>query len=125
MRLLLDTPALLWWLPDDSRLSSTAREAIAKPLNQVLISAVSGWEMSIKQALGKLDVDLNALQSEIEKNGFSMLPISFNHGLAVGALPPHHRDPFDRMLVAQAQTESLHLISTNAQLIAYDVDLLW
>jgi len=81
--------------------------------------------MSIKQALGKLDVDLNALPPEIEKNGFSMLPISFIHGLAAGALLPHHRDPFDRMLVAQAMSESLHLVTADAQLSAYDIDLIW
>jgi len=125
LKILLDTHALLWWLADDPQLSSHALNIIANPANQVLVSTVSGWEMSIKKTLGKLDVDFNVLQLEIEKNAFTMLQISFQHGVAAGALPLHHRDPFDRMLIAQAQTESLHLVSIDSRFSDYDVDLIW
>jgi len=125
LKLLLDTHALLWWLADDSRLSSKARKLIANPANQVVISAVNGWEISIKKALGKLEVDVEMLLSEVEVNGFSMLQVSFQHGLSAGALPAHHRDPFDRMLIAQAQCEALHLVSIDSQFLAYDVDVIW
>jgi len=125
LKILLDTHALLWWLADDPRLSAHARNMIASPANQVLVSTVSGWEMSIKKTLGKLDIDFNVLQLEIEKNAFTMLQISFQHGVAAGALPPHHRDPFDRMLIAQAQIEPLHLVSIDSRFSDYDVDIIW
>jgi len=123
--MLLDTHALLWWLADDSRLSSRARKLIANPANQVVISAVSAWEISIKKALGKLEVDVETLLSEVEKNGFTMLQVSFQHGLSAGTLPTHHHDPFDRMLIAQSQCEGLHLVSIDSQFSAYDVDVIW
>ncbi len=125
MKILLDTHALLWWLADDPQLSAHARSLIASPSNPVLVSAVSGWEMSIKKALDKLDVDLDVLQLELEKNAFEILPVSFEHGIAAGALPLHHRDPFDRMLIAQAQSESLYLVSVDSRFADYDVDVIW
>ena len=125
MKLLLDTHALLWWLADDSRLSPKVRKIISNSANQVVVSSVSGWEISIKKALGKLEVDLGLLLSEIEKNGFTLLQVSFEHGLRAGSLPCHHRDPFDRMLIAQSQCECLHLVSIDSQFSAYDVDVIW
>jgi len=125
MRLLLDTHALLWWLSDDQKLSAKVRALIEDPTNQVYVSAVSGWEISIKQALGKLDVDTSKLIDEVEKNGFSLLHVSFQHGIKAGTLPSHHRDPFDRMLIAQAQLEELKLVSVDACFAAYDVTLIW
>jgi PIN domain nuclease of toxin-antitoxin system len=125
VRLLLDTHALLWWLDDDARLSHKARQAIFQPANQVLVSAISGWEISIKQSLGRLDITLETLEEAISLSGFDMLPISLYHGLTAGALPALHRDPFDRMLVAQSQAEGLRVVSCDRQLAAYDVDLLW
>jgi len=125
VNLLLDTHALLWWLADDPKLSSRSRELIADPANQVAVSAVSGWEIGIKQALGKLDVDPERMLAEVQDNGFALLNVNFKHGLAAGALPPHHRDPFDRMLIAQAQCEGLKLISIDEALAEYDVDVFW
>jgi len=125
LKLLLDTHTLLWWLADDSRLSPRVRKFIANSANQVAISSVSAWEISIKKALGKLEVDLELLLSEIEKNGFTLLQVSFEHGLRAGSLPCHHRDPFDRMLIAQSQCEGLHLVSIDSQFSAYDVDVIW
>ena len=125
MNLLLDTHTLLWWLADDARLSARARDLISDPVNQVAVSAVSGWEIAIKQSLGKLDVDPNRVLEEVQNNGFEQLHVSFKHGLAAGALPAHHRDPFDRMLIAQAQCERLRLLSIDGVFSGYDVEVVW
>jgi len=125
MKVLLDTHALLWWLSDDEKLSVKARKVIANPTNQVYVSAVSGWEVSIKQALGRLDVDTAKLMDEVEDNGFILLNISFQHGIIAGGLPTHHRDPFDRMLIAQAQCDELKLISVDSCFTEYDVEVVW
>jgi len=125
VNLLLDTHALLWWLADDPKLSPKSHELIANPTNQVVVSAISGWEIGIKQALGKLDVDPERVLAEVQDNGFTLLNVNFKHGLAAGALPPHHRDPFDRMLIAQAQCEGLKLISIDGVFSDYDVDVIW
>jgi len=114
-RLLLDTHTFLWWLADDPRLASVARDIIADNRNTVYVSAVTGWEIAIKKALGKLDAP-DDLDSFVEKEGFEHLPITFYHAEQAGALPVHHKDPFDRMLVAQAQAEGL-LIMTADQII--------
>jgi len=125
VNLLLDTHALLWWLADDDKLSSKARELIADPANQVVVSAVSGWEIGIKQALGKLDVDPERVLAEVQDNGFTLLNVNFKHGLAAGALASYHRDPFDRMLIAQAQCDELHIVSIDGVFSDYDVDVVW
>ena len=119
-RLLLDTHALLWWLSDDARLGARARSLIADPHNEIYVSAASAWEISIKKSLGKLDApdDLDAI---VEEEGFGKLPISFFHGERAGALPPLHRDPFDRMLVAQAQAEGLDIVTGDDMLENYGV----
>lgn len=119
-RLLLDTHVFLWWLIDDPRLGSEARELIADPDSQVFISAATGWEIGIKRALGKLDAPRD-LEREVERNGFAHLPVTFFHGEQAGALPPHHRDPFDRMLIAQAQAEGLLLLTADNHFSAYGI----
>ena len=111
MRLLLDTHVLLWWLADDRKLSKNARAIIANPDNEVLVSSASLWEISIKTALGQLEVEMDDLEDAISRNGFRSLPIGFRHALTAGRLPLAHRDPFDRMLVAQAAVEELRLVS--------------
>ncbi len=125
MNLLLDTHALLWWLADAPELSTNARHLIANPDNQVHVSAVSGWEIGIKQALGKLEVDTEELAGAVREGGFEALPVSFEHGLRAGALPSHHRDPFDRMLIAQAQAEGLTIVTRDPAFSAYDVTCAW
>lgn len=119
-RLLLDTHAFLWWLSDDSSLGEDARQMIGEPRNQVLVSAASIWEISIKQAKGMLDApeDLEAL---VEDEGFTKLPISLFHGQQAGKLPEIHRDPFDRMLIAQAQAEGLELVTADGIIPQYGV----
>ena len=111
MRLLLDTHVLLWWLSDDHKLAKTAREIIANSDNEVLISSASAWEISIKAALGRLEIELDDLEEAIAKNGFRPLPIGLRHAITAGRLPNVHRDPFDRMLVAQASVEELRLLT--------------
>lgn len=120
MRLLLDTHVVLWALLDDPRLSPAQRDAIAG--GDVYISAATVWEVGIKRALGKLDVP-DYLFDIAADAGCRPLPITWVHAGAAAALPPHHGDPFDRMLVAQAGTERLLLVSSDAKMAAYDVDL--
>lgn len=129
MRLLLDTHALLWWIEGDTqRLSVAATEAIASPDSSVFVSAVSGWEVALKFRSGRLslsDAPDVYLPRHIQINGFETLPIHMSHTLAAGNLPEHHRDPFDRMLVAQAIEEELTLVSADAQIARYSATVLW
>ncbi|HVB52720.1 MAG TPA: type II toxin-antitoxin system VapC family toxin [Candidatus Acidoferrales bacterium] len=123
MSLLLDTHILLWWLSDDPLLPTAAREAIASPESEVLVSVATTWEIAIKQAAGRLEAPVD-LMEVVEANDFETLPITAAHTLAAGALPLHHSDPFDRMLIAQARAESLTLISMDHRFPQYDVNLL-
>jgi PIN domain nuclease of toxin-antitoxin system len=111
VRLLLDTHVLLWWLADDRKLTRGAHAIIANPDNEVLVSSVSLWEIAIKAALGRIEVELDNLEAAITRNGFRPLPIGFRHALTAGRLPAAHRDPFDRMLVAQASVDELRVVS--------------
>jgi PIN domain nuclease of toxin-antitoxin system len=124
MRLLLDTHAWLWWLGDDRRLGRRARQALADQRSEVHVSAVSGWEIAIKMALGKLRLKKVDLEAEIAANGFLDLPIRTRHALLAGRLAPVHEDPFDRMLVAQAQVEDLVVVSADPVFESYGVSVL-
>lgn len=124
MKLLLDTHALIWAATDPDRLSPKAREAIGDTGNDVWVSAISGWEIVIKRARGRLtfpDPDRTMLRHL----GFTELPIELAHAAEVGRLPDVHRDPFDRMLVAQARHERMKLVTADQTLAEYDVDRLW
>jgi len=123
VRLLLDTHVFLWWLTDDPQLHTDRRSAIANPDALVHVSAATVWEIAIKEAQGRIDVG-DDFAEEIEKGGFVELPISACHAVAAGRLPRHHADPFDRMLVAQAREENMTLVSQDAAMAAYEVDLL-
>jgi PIN domain nuclease of toxin-antitoxin system len=128
MKFLLDTHTFLWWIIDDPQLSKKARELIGDGHNTLYWSAASSWEVSIKYALGRLPLPESPeqfLPAEIEKNRIESLPIIDAHAFRAGQLPHHHRDPFDRMLVAQAQAESLTLLSDDQQLSYYDVEIQW
>ncbi len=116
-RILLDTHLLLWAFAAPERLPIRARKRI--DVSEVFVSAASIWEVSIKASLGKIQADASLLLAEIEPAGFTLLPISGEHAVAVGLLPSIHRDPFDRMLVAQARTEPLILLTNDAALAAY------
>jgi PIN domain nuclease of toxin-antitoxin system len=124
VRLLLDTHALLWWLADNRKLGPRARAAIADPRSTIWVSAASAWEIAIKAALGRLDLAEPAevcLPREIERNHFTPLPVTVGHALAVAGLPSHHSDPFDRILVAQAQLENLTIVTADKAFARYDV----
>ena len=122
MRLLLDTNILIWWLQDDPKLSKLARSRIVAA-SEVFVSSASIWEAAIKANLGKLDVDVAVLISQLSRNRFSELAISHRHAAMVAQLPDIHRDPFDRMLVVQAICEPLRLLTSDRTLASYS-DLL-
>ena len=119
-RILLDTHTLIWWFTDSAKLKRYAFEAIANSDNEVFVSAISGLEIAIKNSLGKLKVP-NNLGTMVEEAGFTHLPVTFFHGEQAGHLPLYHRDPFDRILIAQAQAEKLTLITRDAHVMQYDV----
>ncbi|GAC1331018.1 MAG: type II toxin-antitoxin system VapC family toxin [Mycobacteriales bacterium] len=123
MKLLLDTHTLLWWLADEPRLADPARSAIARPDNDVYVSAASAWELAIKAGLGKVSLP-DDLGAQLVANSFTPLPVQLAHGLAVRHLPEHHRDPFDRVLVAQAQIEGLTVVTADQWIPRYDVAVL-
>jgi PIN domain nuclease of toxin-antitoxin system len=118
MRLLLDTHIYLWWLQDSSKLSEQGRARIVAA-TEIYVSSASIWEASIKIALGKLEADVNDLVLEIEKNHFQELPITARHAASVMQLPDIHRDPFDRMLIAQSLCEPLRFLTTDSLLKGY------
>lgn len=124
MKLLLDTHAALWWLSGDERFGSTAAGHIADASSQVLLSAAVVWEVAIKRSLGKLDAPQD-LAATLVGAGASPLPVSVDHAAAVEHLPWHHRDPFDRLLVAQADIERAVLVSGDGALRPYGVPIVW
>jgi PIN domain nuclease of toxin-antitoxin system len=122
-RILLDTHALIWWMDGDNKLGSNAKEQISNPDNDIYVSAATVWEMSIKQQMGKL-VAPDDIESTVEGAGFSSLAISLFHGQQAGKLPLHHKDPFDRMLIAQAQAEGLQILTKDEHFPAYGIRLI-
>lgn len=121
-RFLLDTHVLLWWLDGSPELGPHCKDLIADQRNQVYVSAATTWEISIKKAIGKLEAP-DDIDSIVEDEGFSKLPISLYHGQLAGSLPMLHRDPFDRMLIAQAQAEGLILMTTDSNIGQYNLCL--
>lgn len=119
-RLLLDTHTFLWCLSDVERLSEDTRAAIADPHNDVFVSAITGWEIAVKRAKGRLVAPDN-LSVLVEERGFTHLPLTFHHAEQAGSLPMHHRDPFDRFLIAQARDEGLILVTRDDHIPRYDV----
>jgi PIN domain nuclease of toxin-antitoxin system len=123
VKLLLDTHILLWWMADDRRLPSRAAAAIRDPDTEVVVSSASAWEISIKRAAGRLEAPDDLLDA-LAANDFGTLAISAPHAVAAGRLPPHHADPFDRMLIAQAQMDGFTLVTVDGRFSGYDVELL-
>jgi PIN domain nuclease of toxin-antitoxin system len=125
---LLDTHALLWWLSDDPALTKPARKLIAETKNIVFVSAASAWEIATKVRLGKLPsgADLTAdFTGHLEREGFQILAISGEHAIRAGLLPGAHKDPFDRMLIAQAQAENMPIVSNESLFDTYGVRRVW
>ncbi len=128
MSLLLDTHAFLWWIGDDSRLSPRAAALIADGSNQVHVSAATAWEIVVKKGLGRVEVPEPVdrfLVAQLEANSFLPLPIQMRHALGLSKLPDVHRDPFDRILVAQAVAENLILVSGDQVLRRYPATIEW
>ena len=128
MKLLLDTHTLLWFLLGDSKISAAALGLIADPNHEKLVSPASYWEIAIKISVGKYTLHQpfdTFLQHGLSRTGFRVLPIELKHAATLIALPFHHRDPFDRMLVAQAKAESLSIVSSDAVLDQYPIQRLW
>lgn len=128
MRALVDTHVFLWWVTDDPALSERARRVIQEPDNDVYFSVASAWEIVIKAALGRLTVagDLEAfVRGHVSRNAFRILPVHLEHALKVYSLPAHHRDPFDRLLVAQASLEGLPIVTADPWMRRYDVEVIW
>lgn len=128
MKALLDTHTFLWWITDKPQLSHLAREIITDADNELFLSAASGWEMVIKARLGKLQLPDNEdsfISEQLALNAIVSLPVQMSHALHVYALPNHHRDPFDRMLVAQAQMERLPILTADPQIGRYAVETIW
>ena len=128
MRILLDTHAFLWWVTDSTELSRRARRVIADGANEIYFSAASAWEIAIKSSLGRVtlpDEPEVFITAQLQENGFQVLPVQLHHALGVAALPAVHRDPFDRLLVAQARTEQLAVLSRDARLARYSVRVVW
>ena len=124
MRLILDTHAALWWLSGDERFGRTAEDEITDATNQVLLSAAVVWEVAIKRSLGKLEAPED-LAAALVGAGAQPLPVALDHAAAVERLPWHHRDPFDRLLIAQAIVERAALVSADESLHAYGVRVIW
>ncbi|SJM94165.1 conserved hypothetical protein [Crenothrix polyspora] len=127
MNLLLDTHTLIWLLEGDSNLSQTAKAAIENPDNTNFVSIATVWEMAIKVSIGKLEMQapLNMLKTLMELNGIETLPVSIEHALLVSKLPFYHKDPFDRLLIAQAINENMLLLTRDEKFSHYDVRILW
>ncbi len=128
MKLLIDTQCWLWWFLSPDRLSRDARDVIAAARDPLYLSAASSWEIAIKSALGKLELPeppARYVPSRLSEQGMRSLPIEHIHALRTADLPALHTDPFDRLLVAQAQVERMTLLTADPQIIAYDVETLW
>jgi PIN domain nuclease of toxin-antitoxin system len=124
MRLLLDANALVWWVTDSPHLTAISRAAIGDAANDVIVGIGALWELAIKRSLQKLHFPFD-FEDAIRDEHFQVLPISFAHLRAIDVLPQHHRDPFDRLLIAQALTEGLPIATGDRRFAAYGVQILW
>lgn len=127
-RYLLDTAVFIWNVADPSRLRAPVRELLSDPANEIYVSAATPWELAIKVGSGKLKLPESVREftrKRLAITGFFPLPIAHEHGITADELPPHHRDPFDRILIAQAQAEGLVLITGDENIVRYEVETLW
>ena len=124
MKLLLDTHALLWWLADDDQLGGAAREVVADPANDILISMVSLWEIVVKVRIGKLQADIEEIIDAVQREGFTVLDVGMAHLVTLAGLLMHHRDPFDHLLIAQAITDDATFVSEDRNAARYPVRMM-
>lgn len=128
MRLLLDTHAFLWWVLDDSRLSKRVDGLFRDPANELLMSVASGWEIAIKAGLGRIELPeppSTFIPDQIRRNDMAVLDITMHHALEVYSLPPHHGDPFDRILIAQGLTERIPIVTRDPVFSNYEIETVW
>ena len=128
MKILLDTHVLLWWITDDSRLSTKARRIISDAGNDLFFSAASGWEIAIKAGLGRISLPEapdRFIPEQLTRNSVADLPVNLTHALHVFSLPMIHRDPFDRLLVAQAQVEKMKILTSDPEIKKYNAEVIW
>ncbi len=128
MRTLLDTHAFLWWVIDSPELSQSARSVMGDSTNELYLSAASGWEIAIKTKLGRLEIagdPEKLIPEQMVLNAISGLPVQMSHALHVFQLPDLHRDPFDRILIAQARLEEIPIITRDSAISQYDVETIW
>jgi len=128
MRLLLDTHSFLWFITDDPKLSGRARESIEDPGNAILLSMASMWEMAIKASLGRLQLARPfgvLMPDQLQQNMIELMPIELHHVVQVASLPFHHRDPFDRLIVAQALIERIPIVGVDGDFDAYGIQRIW
>lgn len=128
MKLLLDTHVFIWWDSEPARLSKKVLSLCSDPGNTLLLSVVSAWEMQIKMQLGKIKLDFplqDIINEQRQDNGLQIVPVELEHVLALQSLPAHHKDPFDRLLIAQARTENAALVSKDKAFLNYQIDLVW
>ena len=128
MKALLDIHAFLWWITNDPRLTTRVLQFVRDPANSIFLSAASGWEIAIKAGIGKLHLseDLDAfIDEQLTLNHIDILPVQMSHALFVRKLPAHHRDPFDRLLIAQSLTEGMPLVTVDPLIVRYPVQTIW
>ena len=128
MKALMDTHTFLWWITDDARVSPSARQFIADGQNRLFFSAASGWEIAIKARLGRLSLPGEPwafIPGQLARNAIEVMPVQLSHALQVYSLPDHHRDPFDRLLIAQCQVEDLPLLTADSLIAQYEIDTIW
>ena len=128
MKVVLDTHAFLWWIADDDQLSSSARSLIGNRENELFLSAATGWEIAIKAKLGRIHLPGKVdtfIAKQLELNDIYPLPIHMSHALNVYNLPNYHRDPFDRLIISQAQLEKMSILTTDPQIAKYGVKVVW
>lgn len=124
MKILIDTHVLLWWLMNDTTLGADAKLLIASPQNTIFVSAISAWEIVIKKALGKLQAP-DDLDKAIAMSHFHSLSVTTQHAMGITSLPPHHQDPFDRMLISQSKIEGCTLMTRDGRMGQYDIPIIW
>lgn len=125
MRLLIDTHALVWWLTDSRRLSSSARSAIRDPDNDLFVSAIVAYEIAYKEKSGRMPLVAVNLPRQLHRERIDVVPVSLDHALAAAALPGPHRDPWDRIMIAQAQAEKLSVVTVDHVFSDYGIPVLW
>jgi PIN domain nuclease of toxin-antitoxin system len=128
MKVVLDTHAFLWWITDDDQLPSSARSIIGNRENELFLSAATGWEVAIKAKLGRIHLPAKVdsfIAKQLELNDIYSLPIHMSHALNVYNLPNYHRDPFDRLIISQAQLEKMSILTTDPQIARYGVKVVW